>query len=85
MAYFADTLPAGYPDRIALRIHPRTMLCATTWRVGASADETGFDELRESGSKSPLRQQIRSNSASTIFFNNVGDQPPPGRWCRTSW
>ena len=43
----ADTLPAGYPDRIALRIHPRTMLCATTWRVGASADETGFDELRE--------------------------------------
>jgi adenylate cyclase len=43
----ADALPAGYPDRIALRIHPRTMLCATTWRVGASADETGFDELRE--------------------------------------
>ena len=43
----ADALPAGYPDRIALRIHPRTMLCATTWRVGGSADETGFDELRE--------------------------------------
>jgi adenylate cyclase len=43
----ADALPAGYPDRIALRIYPRTMLCATTWRVGASADETGFDELRE--------------------------------------
>ena len=43
----ADTLPAGYPDRSALRIHPRTMLCATTWRVVGSADETGFDELRE--------------------------------------
>ena len=43
----ADALPAGYPDHIALRIHPRTMLCATTWRVGAIADETGFDELRE--------------------------------------
>ena len=43
----ADALPAGYPDRIALRIRPRTMLCVTTWRVGGSADETGFDELRE--------------------------------------
>ena len=43
----ADALPAGYPDRIALRIRPRTMLCVTTWRVGGSADETGFDELRD--------------------------------------
>jgi adenylate cyclase len=43
----ADALPAGYPDRIALRIRPRTMLCVTTWRVGGGADETGFDELRE--------------------------------------
>jgi adenylate cyclase len=43
----ADKLPSGHPDRIALRIHPRTMLCATAWRVGSSADETGFDELRE--------------------------------------
>jgi adenylate cyclase len=43
----ADALPSGFPDRIALRIHPRTMMCATTWRVGGSADETGFDDLRE--------------------------------------
>ena len=43
----ADALPSGYPDRIALRIYPRTMLCATTWRVGGGADETGFDELLE--------------------------------------
>ena len=43
----ADALPSGFPDRIALRIHPRTMLCSSTWRVGGSADETGFDDLRE--------------------------------------
>jgi adenylate cyclase len=43
----ADALPDGYPNRTALRIYPRTLLCGTTWRVGASVDETGFDELRE--------------------------------------
>jgi adenylate cyclase len=43
----ADALPAGFPDSVTLKIHPRTMLCTTTWRVGSSADETGFDELRE--------------------------------------
>jgi adenylate cyclase len=43
----ADALPSGFPDRIALCIHPRTMLCYSTWRVGGSADETGFDDLRK--------------------------------------
>jgi len=43
----ADALPSGFPDRIALCIHPRTMLCSSTWRVGGSADETGFADLRE--------------------------------------
>jgi adenylate cyclase len=43
----ADALPSGFPDRIRLRIHPRTLLCITTWRVGASPEATGFDELRE--------------------------------------
>jgi adenylate cyclase len=43
----ADALPAEFPDRTALRIHPRTMLCYSTWRVGGSADETGFEDLRE--------------------------------------
>ncbi len=43
----ADALPSEFPDRIALCIHPRTMLCSSTWRVGGSADETGFDHLRE--------------------------------------
>ena len=43
----ADALPPEFPDRIALRIHPRTMLCYSTWRVGGSAEETGFEDLRE--------------------------------------
>lgn len=43
----ADALPSEFPDAVALRIHPRTMLCYSTWRVGGSAEETGFQDLRE--------------------------------------
>lgn len=43
----ADGLPVEFPERTALRIHPRAMLCLTTWRVGGSADDTGLGDLRE--------------------------------------
>jgi adenylate cyclase len=43
----ADQLPADDPDRLAMRIAPRTLLCATIWRVGGSLADVGFDELRE--------------------------------------
>lgn len=42
----ADALPAADPDRMALRIAPKTMLCMSTWRVGGSLADTGFEELR---------------------------------------
>ncbi|OMC40068.1 adenylate/guanylate cyclase domain-containing protein [Mycobacterium sp. IS-1264] len=41
----ADRIPADHPDRMSVRIAPRTMLCGTAWRI-TSAD-TGFDELRD--------------------------------------
>jgi class 3 adenylate cyclase len=43
----ADALPADDPDRAAMRIAPRTMLCATVYRVHMSVAGSGFDELRE--------------------------------------
>jgi adenylate cyclase len=43
----ADRLPDDDPDRMAMRIAPRTLLCASAWRVGGSGADTGFDELRE--------------------------------------
>jgi class 3 adenylate cyclase len=43
----ADTLPADGPDRAAMRIAPRTMLCGTTWRVHVKVVGDRFDELRE--------------------------------------
>ena len=43
----ADALPADDPDRAAMRIAPRTMLCATAWRVHVKVAGDRFDELRE--------------------------------------
>ncbi|MGO9383838.1 MAG: ATP-binding protein [Mycobacterium sp.] len=42
----ADALPADDPHRAAMRISPRTMLCAISWRVHNVVGER-FDELRE--------------------------------------
>ena len=43
----ADALPDDDPDRTALRIAPRTILCATGWRVNANDWAVRFEELRE--------------------------------------
>jgi class 3 adenylate cyclase len=43
----ADALPAGDPKRVAMRIAPRTMLCATAYRVHEHATGDRFDELRQ--------------------------------------
>jgi class 3 adenylate cyclase len=43
----ADRLRSDDPDRARMRIAPRTLLCATAWRVGGSVADTGIGELRE--------------------------------------
>ena len=43
----ADALPADDPDRVAMRIAPRTMLCGIAWRVNEHATGDRFEELRE--------------------------------------
>lgn len=42
----ADTLPADEPDRAAMRIAPRTMLCAIAFRVHMDVAGDRFEELR---------------------------------------
>jgi len=46
-AKIADAVPTEDPHRAAMRIAPRTMLCASAWRVYAHAAGARFDELRE--------------------------------------
>jgi class 3 adenylate cyclase len=43
----ADTLPAEDPNRAAMRIAPRTMLCGIAWRVHMNIAGDRFEELRE--------------------------------------
>jgi len=43
----ADRLPDDEPERLAMRIGPRAMLCGSTFQVGGTPSDTGFDELRE--------------------------------------
>ncbi len=43
----ADGLPADDPNRLAMRIAPRSMLCSTAWRVHVNVVGERFDELRE--------------------------------------
>jgi adenylate cyclase len=43
----ADQLPDDDPERLSMRIAPRTLLCGTAFRVGGSGADTGFDQLRD--------------------------------------
>ena len=43
----ADAVPAEDPDRTAMRIAPRAMLCGIAWRTHMDIASYRFDELRE--------------------------------------
>jgi hypothetical protein len=43
----ADALPAEDPNRTAMRITPRTMLCGIAWRTQMNVAGDRFEELRE--------------------------------------
>jgi hypothetical protein len=43
----ADALPADEPNRLAMRIAPRTMLCGIAWRVHMDVAGDRFEELQE--------------------------------------
>ena len=43
----ADSQPAEVPNQTAMCIAPRTMLCATAYRVRVTVADPHFDELRQ--------------------------------------
>ena len=45
--HVADQLPADDPDRVWMRIAPRTLLCGSAWRIAGSLADADFEELRE--------------------------------------
>ncbi|WP_424740455.1 ATP-binding protein, partial [Mycobacterium sp.] len=71
----ADTLPAVDPNRTAMRIAPRTMLCGTAFRVHASGSDR-FDELRElcaaAGDKASLAIAMTGLVMDHAFQGRIG-------------
>ena len=63
----ADRLPADEPDRIAMRIAPRAMLCGTIWLSGGSVDDAGFAELRELCAASGDQTSLATGMAGMIM------------------
>jgi AAA ATPase domain len=70
----ADALPADEPNRAALRIAPRTMLCGTSWRAHVHVAGR-FDELRElctaAGDKASLAIAMAALVQDHVFQHRI--------------
>ena len=67
----ADQLPDADPDRLSMRIAPRTLLCATCWRVGGSMADLGFDELRELTTAAGDKRSLAIGMTGLVQMNNL--------------
>jgi hypothetical protein len=63
----ADALPPDDPERVAMRIAPRTLLCGTAWRVHAEDSVTRFDELRELSSLAGDKASLAMGMAGQVM------------------
>ncbi|MGA8547521.1 MAG: adenylate/guanylate cyclase domain-containing protein [Mycobacterium sp.] len=54
----ADQLPHDDPDRLAMAIAPRTLLCAHAYRLGGSGADPGFEALHELCTAAGDRQSL---------------------------
>jgi adenylate cyclase len=70
---FADRLTEDHPDRLAMRIAPRALLCGSAFQVGGAPADTGFDELRAlttaAGDKKSLAVGMAGH-LTTLTFNS---------------
>ncbi len=68
----ADRLPDDDPDRLIMRIAPRALLCGSTFQVGGTPADTGFDELRELTAAAGDKKSLAIGMAghlTTLTFN----------------
>ncbi len=73
----ADALPADHPDRVAMRIAPRAMLCGIAWRVHVNIAGDRFEELRElctaAGDKASLAIGMAGLLSDFAFHDRMRD------------
>jgi len=69
----ADRLAVDEPDRSAMRIAPRMLICGNSWRLDTGLDEAGFEELRElctSGGDDLSLTRGMAGMIMTLLFHN---------------
>jgi class 3 adenylate cyclase len=73
----ADALPADDPDRAAMRIAPRTMLCGIAWRAHVTVAGARFDELRQlctaAGDKASLAIAMEGLVGEHAYQDRIGE------------
>ncbi|MGO9511323.1 MAG: AAA family ATPase [Mycobacterium sp.] len=67
----ADRLSNDDSDRLTMSIAPRTLLCATAYRIGGSGAETGFEELRELCTAAADRQSLAIGMAGLLTWQTM--------------
>jgi class 3 adenylate cyclase len=71
----ADALPADDPDRTAMRIAPRTMLCGIAWRVYEYVAGARFEELRQlciaAGDKASLAIAMAGLAMDHVYHDRI--------------
>jgi adenylate cyclase len=71
----ADLLPDDDPNRLSMRIAPRTLLCGSSWRTGGDIAESTFEELRDlaeaAGDKTSLAMGMASRLTTLTFTDRI--------------
>src|SRR5271165_5834319 len=70
----ADALPADDPNRTAMRIAPRTMLCATAWRTHINLAGDRFEELRKLCAAAGDKTSLASGMAGLVMDHAYQDR-----------
>jgi class 3 adenylate cyclase len=73
----ADALPVDDPNRAAMRIAPRTMLCGIAWRVHVNVVGDRFEELRQlctaAGDKASLAIAMAGLVMDHMYHDRIGE------------
>ena len=73
----ADALPGDHPNRLAMRIAPRTLLCSSAWRRFHDDIAARFEELRElcaqAGDKASLAVGMAGMVMENMHHGHIGE------------
>ena len=67
--HVADAQPGGHPNRLAMRIAPRTLLCGSAWRRFHDDISARFEELRELCAQAGDKASLAVGMAGMVIEN----------------